>query len=159
PDVSRSTLISGELTVHFCRYFCRCRSDTAQSKTTNRVQAFTHRTTGHPNAGFAPGDRAARTLALETHSRDACGAIDSERLGGGGMGKAVGSKTSRRQDQKAYRRKVRGCLDVFALMLDHFRFDEDRLMTGFEVEIALVDSQGDPPMRNAEILRVVDDPI
>jgi hypothetical protein len=75
------------------------------------------------------------------------------------MGKAVASTTFTRQDHKTYRRKVRRCLDVFALMLDHFEFDEDRPMTGFEVEIALVDGKGDPAMRNNEILAVVDDPI
>jgi len=74
------------------------------------------------------------------------------------MGKAVASTTFTRQDHKAYRRKVRRCLDVFASMLDHFRFDEDRLTTGFEVEIALVDLNGDPSMRNSEILAAIDDP-
>lgn len=57
-----------------------------------------------------------------------------------------------------YRMKVRRCLDVFALMLDDFRFDTERPMTGLEVELALIDAEGEPAMRNAQILEALADP-
>ncbi|HLT11599.1 MAG TPA: glutamate--cysteine ligase, partial [Micromonosporaceae bacterium] len=66
------------------------------------------------------------------------------------MGKTVESTNFDRNDYRRYRRKVRQCLDVFAQMLDHFRFDEDKPMTGLEIEINLVDRDGRPAMRNAE---------
>jgi len=75
------------------------------------------------------------------------------------MGRAVDPTTFTRQDHRRYRRKVRRCLDVFALMLDHFTFDEDRPMTGFEVEIALVDGAGEPAMRNVDVLKAIGDPV
>jgi Glutamate-cysteine ligase family 2(GCS2) len=75
------------------------------------------------------------------------------------MGQEVAMTTFTRQDHRRYRRKVRRCLDVFAQMLDHFRFDDDRPMTGFEVEVALVDDDGQPVMRNAEVLDAIDDPV
>jgi gamma-glutamyl:cysteine ligase YbdK (ATP-grasp superfamily) len=68
------------------------------------------------------------------------------------MGKAVESVTFTRDNYREYRRKVRRCLDVFAQMLDHFRFDSDNPMTGLEIEINLIDSLGQPSMRNADIL-------
>ncbi|HEX6873463.1 MAG TPA: glutamate-cysteine ligase family protein [Micromonosporaceae bacterium] len=68
------------------------------------------------------------------------------------MGKAVASTSFTRLDFQTYRRKVRRCLDVFAQMLDHFQFDEDRPMTGLEIEINLVDLDGHPAMRNTEVL-------
>jgi hypothetical protein len=43
-------------------------------------------------------------------------------------------------------------------MLDHFRFDEDRPMTGLELEINLIDRAGRPAMLNAEILSGLGDP-
>ena len=74
------------------------------------------------------------------------------------MGKTVESTNFDRNDYRRYRRKVRQCLDVFAQMLDHFRFDEDKPMTGLEIEINLVDRDGRPAMRNAEVLSILGDP-
>ena len=74
------------------------------------------------------------------------------------MGKTVESVSFVREDYRRYRRKVRQCLDVFAQMLDHFEFDEDKPMTGLEIEINLIDRQGEPAMRNAEVLALADDP-
>jgi hypothetical protein len=68
------------------------------------------------------------------------------------MGKTVESTVFTREDHRRYRQKVRRCLDVFAQMLDEFRFDEDKPMTGLEIEINLVDSRGMPAMRNDEVL-------
>ena len=53
------------------------------------------------------------------------------------MGKTVESASFVREDYRRYRRKVRRCLDVFAQMLDDFAFDEDKPMTGLEIELNL----------------------
>src|SRR6185503_7902543 len=74
------------------------------------------------------------------------------------MGKSVESTVFGRDDYRRYRHKVRRCLDVFAQMLDDFRFDEDKPMTGLEIEINLVDDSGLPAMRNTEILDGFDNP-
>jgi hypothetical protein len=63
-----------------------------------------------------------------------------------------------RDDRARYRRKVRRCLDVFALMLDDFSFDADRPTTGLEIELNLIDPVCDPAMRNAEVLADIADP-
>src|SRR5262249_21680502 len=44
------------------------------------------------------------------------------------------------------------------LMLADFRFDADRPMTGLEIELNLIDGEGEPAMRNAEVLADVADP-
>jgi gamma-glutamyl:cysteine ligase YbdK (ATP-grasp superfamily) len=74
------------------------------------------------------------------------------------MGKEVSHSTFTREDRVRYRYKVRRCLDVFALMLDEFRFDADRPMTGLELELNLIDKDGEPAMRNAEVLADLADP-
>ena len=75
------------------------------------------------------------------------------------MGRDVASRASfTREDRIRYRQKVRRCLDVFALMLDDFKFDADRPTTGLEVELNLVDPYAEPAMRNAEILANLADP-
>jgi hypothetical protein len=74
------------------------------------------------------------------------------------MGKDVSFSAFTREDRTRYRQKVRRCLDVFALMLNDFRFDADRPMTGLELELNLMDSDGGPAMRNAEVLAELADP-
>jgi hypothetical protein len=74
------------------------------------------------------------------------------------MGKDVTPLAFSREDRTRYRLKVRRCLDVFALMLDAFGFDTERPMTGLEVELALIDPNAEPAMRNAEILANLADP-
>jgi len=74
------------------------------------------------------------------------------------MGKDVSSTVFTREDRTRYRQKVRRCLDVFALMLNDFRFDADRPMTGLELELNLIDDQGEPAMRNAQVLADLADP-
>src|SRR2546429_407316 len=74
------------------------------------------------------------------------------------MGKDVSLSTFTREDRTRYRQKVRRCLDVFALMLNDFRFDADRPMTGLELELNLMDIDGGPAMRNAEVLAELADP-
>ncbi|HLU45315.1 MAG TPA: glutamate--cysteine ligase [Natronosporangium sp.] len=74
------------------------------------------------------------------------------------MGEEVEPLTFTRADRTRYRNKVRRCLDVFALMLDEFRFDTERPMTGLEIELDLVTPDAEPAMRNSEVLRSLADP-
>jgi gamma-glutamyl:cysteine ligase YbdK (ATP-grasp superfamily) len=74
------------------------------------------------------------------------------------MGEDVAAQEFSRADRTRYRSKVRQCLDVFERMLREERFDTDDPMTGLEVEVNLVDSNGDPALRNAEALAVIADP-
>lgn len=71
------------------------------------------------------------------------------------MGAAV-PKPAEDSDHGRYEGKVRRCLDVLAWMIEHAAFDEDKPMTGLEVEINLVDGQGEPAMRNEKVLKLVD---
>ncbi|OLB66152.1 MAG: glutamate--cysteine ligase [Actinobacteria bacterium 13_2_20CM_2_72_6] len=74
------------------------------------------------------------------------------------MGKDVSLSTFTREDRTRYRQKVRRCLDVFASMLNDFRFDADRPMTGLELELNLIDPEGEPAMCNAQVLDELADP-
>ena len=74
------------------------------------------------------------------------------------MGEDVESQEFSRADRTQYREKVRRNLDVFARMLRDSRFDTDDPMTGLEVELNLVDDQGDPALKNAEALEAIADP-
>jgi gamma-glutamyl:cysteine ligase YbdK (ATP-grasp superfamily) len=74
------------------------------------------------------------------------------------MGKDVQPRTFSREDRQRYRTKVRRCLDVFALMLNDFRFDTDKPLTGLEIELNLIDGQADPAMKNAEVLDHIANP-
>ena len=74
------------------------------------------------------------------------------------MGEEVAPRQFTREDRQRYRTKVHRCLDAFAVMLAGSRFDFERPMTGMEVELNLVDNDGDPAMRNAEVLEHIADP-
>jgi hypothetical protein len=74
------------------------------------------------------------------------------------MGKDVESTVFTRADRQQFRQKVRACLDVFAQMLAESRFDAERPMGGLEIELNLVDGQGNPAMRNADVLEAIADP-
>jgi gamma-glutamyl:cysteine ligase YbdK (ATP-grasp superfamily) len=74
------------------------------------------------------------------------------------MGEDVPHRQFTREDRQRYRTKVHRCLDAFAVMLSESRFDFDRPMTGMEVELNLVDEDGNPTLRNAEVLEHIDDP-
>ena len=74
------------------------------------------------------------------------------------MGQEVRETTFTREDRQRYRAKVRRCLDVFERMLAENQFDFDDPMTGMEIELNLVDDDGAPTMRNAEVLALIDDP-
>src|SRR6185437_11835269 len=74
------------------------------------------------------------------------------------MGKDVTTGAFSNEDRARYRQKVRRCLDVFALMLNDFSFDAERPMTGLELDLNLIDPDGQPAMRNAEVLADLADP-
>jgi len=74
------------------------------------------------------------------------------------MGEEVDAQEFSRADRTRHREKVRRCLDVFARMLREARFDTDDPMTGLEVELNLVDDNGDPALKNAETLERIADP-
>src|SRR3954463_7415721 len=74
------------------------------------------------------------------------------------MGEEVDAQEFSRADRTRHREKVRRNLDVFARMLREARFDTDDPMTGLEVELNLVDEQGDPALKNAEALEAIADP-
>src|SRR5688500_10084858 len=62
------------------------------------------------------------------------------------------------EDRARYRRKVRRCLDVFAVRLNDFTVDADRPTTGLEIELNLIDPDCEPAMRNAAVLADIADP-
>ncbi|MGM0384559.1 MAG: glutamate--cysteine ligase [Actinomycetota bacterium] len=74
------------------------------------------------------------------------------------MGKDLASRTFTREDRQRYRDKVHRCLDVLAEMLHRELFEFDLPLTGMEVELNLVDHDGNPAMRNAEVLARIDNP-
>ena len=75
------------------------------------------------------------------------------------MGRDVPSITVTRQDRRAYREKVRQCLDVFGRMLRESRFDADPRQVGLEMEVNIVDADGLPAMTYATVLEAIGDPV
>jgi hypothetical protein len=74
------------------------------------------------------------------------------------MGRHVQLQTFSRADRTRFRNKVRANLDVLARMLAETTFEAEKPMTGLEIEFNLVDSAGDPVMRNASVLGEIADP-
>jgi gamma-glutamyl:cysteine ligase YbdK (ATP-grasp superfamily) len=74
------------------------------------------------------------------------------------MGRDVPSITVTQQDRRAYREKVRQCLDVFARMLRESRFDTEPRQVGLEIELNLVDADGMPAMTSTTVLDAIADP-
>ena len=74
------------------------------------------------------------------------------------MGEDVDAQEFSRADRTRYREKVHRCLDVFERMLSEHQFHTDDPMTGLEVELNLVDEEGDPALKNAEALAAIADP-
>jgi gamma-glutamyl:cysteine ligase YbdK (ATP-grasp superfamily) len=68
------------------------------------------------------------------------------------MGRDVPAMTINRQDRRAYREKVRACLNVLARMLRESRFDEGVHQVGLEMEFNLVDDAGHAAMENEAVL-------
>ena len=74
------------------------------------------------------------------------------------MGRDVPAINISQADRRAYREKVRQCLDVFARMLADARFDTEPQQVGLEIELNLVDGTGRPSMQNTEVLGKLADP-
>ncbi|MBO0830528.1 MAG: glutamate--cysteine ligase [Actinobacteria bacterium] len=74
------------------------------------------------------------------------------------MGRDVPSITVTHHDRRAYREKVRLCLDVFARMLHEARFDTEPRRVGIEIELNIVDHDGLPAMTNTTVLAAIADP-
>ena len=74
------------------------------------------------------------------------------------MGEEVDQQEFSRADRTAHREKVRRCLDVFALMLRQSHFEAENPMTGLEIEFNLVDEEGRPSLKNAEVLAAIANP-
>jgi Glutamate-cysteine ligase family 2(GCS2) len=62
------------------------------------------------------------------------------------------------EDRRKYREKLRRSLDVFDRMLREAVFEDDTSQVGQEIELNLVDEQGQPSMRNADVLDAIADP-
>ena len=74
------------------------------------------------------------------------------------MGEEVTQQEFSREDRTRYREKIRRCLDVFARMLGESRFDSEHPMTGLEIELNLVDADGNPALKNSEALEAIANP-
>jgi gamma-glutamyl:cysteine ligase YbdK (ATP-grasp superfamily) len=74
------------------------------------------------------------------------------------MGEEVAQQEFSREDRTRYREKVRRCLDVFARMLEESAFDIEAPMTGLEIELNLVDEDGNPALKNTEALEAIANP-
>jgi len=75
------------------------------------------------------------------------------------MGREIKPLTISGEDRRRYRDKVRRSLDVFATMLREHRFDTEPSQVGLEIELNLVDSAGQPSMRNEDVLKAIADPV
>jgi gamma-glutamyl:cysteine ligase YbdK (ATP-grasp superfamily) len=74
------------------------------------------------------------------------------------MGRDIQAIKISGEDRRKYREKVQRSLDVFARMLRERRFEASPSRVGVEIELNLVDSRGDPSMRNAAVLDAIADP-
>src|SRR5712692_3265368 len=74
------------------------------------------------------------------------------------MGRDVPAMVISQADRRAYREKVRHCLDVLARMLRESRFETEPQQVGLEIELNLVDEDGWPSMKNADVLGAIADP-
>ncbi|MDO5698474.1 MAG: glutamate--cysteine ligase [Dermatophilus congolensis] len=74
------------------------------------------------------------------------------------MGREVSSAEWDYSRPQEYREKVQLNLDVFDRMLVSGRFAAETPMTGVEMELDIIGSDGRPQYRNAEIIEALDDP-
>ncbi|RAY11257.1 glutamate--cysteine ligase [Actinomadura craniellae] len=74
------------------------------------------------------------------------------------MGRDVTSFSISGEDRRLYRDKVHRNLHVLARMLREAQFEFDRPHIGLEIELNLVDADGLPLMRNADVLKAIADP-
>jgi gamma-glutamyl:cysteine ligase YbdK (ATP-grasp superfamily) len=74
------------------------------------------------------------------------------------VGRDVEHMVFSREDRRRFRDKMRRCLDALAEMLRESQFDFERPMTGMEIELNLVDDDGEPANVNQQVLELVADP-
>jgi gamma-glutamyl:cysteine ligase YbdK (ATP-grasp superfamily) len=74
------------------------------------------------------------------------------------MGRDIQAIKISGEDRRRYRDKVRRSLEVFARMLHEHLFEANPSQVGLEIELNLVDEQGAPSMRNADVLDAIADP-
>jgi gamma-glutamyl:cysteine ligase YbdK (ATP-grasp superfamily) len=74
------------------------------------------------------------------------------------MGREIQAIKISGEDRRTYRAKLARSLDVFARMLREHLFETDPCMVGQEIELNLVDDDGAPSMRNADVLTAIADP-
>ncbi|HEY1639380.1 MAG TPA: glutamate-cysteine ligase family protein [Streptosporangiaceae bacterium] len=75
------------------------------------------------------------------------------------MGRDIQAIKISGEDRRNYRDKLRRSLDVFDRMLHERLFEADPAQVGLEIELNLVDEQGQPSMRNADVLDALADPL
>lgn len=68
------------------------------------------------------------------------------------MGEEVASRAFTHVDRRLYRDKLRRCLDALHLMVDEDRFAVEQTLTGMELELYIVNSDGSPALRNHDVL-------
>jgi gamma-glutamyl:cysteine ligase YbdK (ATP-grasp superfamily) len=76
----------------------------------------------------------------------------------GGMGRDIQPITISGEDRRKYREKLRRSLDVFDRMLRESAFEESAALVGQEIELNLVNADGWPHMRNADVLEALANP-
>ncbi|HEY0888074.1 MAG TPA: glutamate--cysteine ligase [Nocardioides sp.] len=74
------------------------------------------------------------------------------------MGEEIDQQEFGGSDRTRHRVKLRRCLEALARLLREHRFEADDPMTGLEVELNLVDDQGEPALKNDEVLAAIGDP-
>jgi gamma-glutamyl:cysteine ligase YbdK (ATP-grasp superfamily) len=74
------------------------------------------------------------------------------------VGDEVSASRFSREERQRYREKVTLCLDVFERLITTWRFDDDKPLTGLEVELNLVDADYQPALVNAAVLDEIADP-
>jgi gamma-glutamyl:cysteine ligase YbdK (ATP-grasp superfamily) len=74
------------------------------------------------------------------------------------MGRDIQAIKISGDDRRKYRDKLQRSLDVFDRMLRESRFEDDPARVGLEIELNLVDLDGEPSMCNAVVLDAIADP-
>ncbi|MFG3103542.1 glutamate-cysteine ligase family protein [Streptomyces sp. NPDC048182] len=74
------------------------------------------------------------------------------------MGRDVPAMVFTREDRRRYRTKMQQCLDALAQLLRDDRFETGRPQVGLEIELNLVDADGEPAMCNSDALEAIADP-
>jgi gamma-glutamyl:cysteine ligase YbdK (ATP-grasp superfamily) len=74
------------------------------------------------------------------------------------MGQEIQAVKITGENRRTYRAKLSRSLDVFARMLRERLFETGPALVGQEIELNLVDEQGAPSMRNADVLAAIADP-